>query len=321
MSPSTDVARFELKPTGPFDLANQNHYFGGWPEVDGAVVMRFPVEGWRVSAAVSLRQDGDRVSGEVTGAGDAAERAWEQALAAISLDFDGSGYAEVGRRDPVIGRLQEQYHHLRPALFHSPYEAAAGFTIGHRIQINQARRIRRQMAESHGAAIPVGGTTQHAFPSPQQLLTVKDFTGLSSVKIDRLHVIAQAALDGWLDRHALRAIPVDDALEKLQTLPGVGPFFSQGILTRGAGLTDSFTDDDLTIRAVKTVCRLPDSAGLPDVLERVETWRPYRMWCEVLLHVWYRSQPGVSEGLGGGGALRARRPAKDVQGPSVRFRH
>jgi DNA-3-methyladenine glycosylase II len=257
------VTSFEVSPTGPFDLANQNQYFGGWPEVDGAVVMCFPVEGWRVSAAVSLRQDGGKVTGEVTGAGANAAKAWAQAMAAVSLDFDGAGYSEVGRRDPVVGRLQEQYHHLRPSLFHSPYEAAAGFTIGHRIQINQARRIRRQMAETHGEAIRVGGSIQHAFPTPQKLLELTDFTGLSSVKVERLHVIAKAALEGWLDRDALRAQPVDKALEKLQTLPGVGPFFSQGILTRGAGLTDSFTDDDLTVRAVKSVCGLPEDAGLP----------------------------------------------------------
>jgi DNA-3-methyladenine glycosylase II len=309
MSPS-GVTRFEVRPTGPFDLANQNQYFGGWPQVAGAVVMCFPVEGWRVSAAVALRQDGGRVTGEVTGAGAHAPRAWAQAMAAISLDFDGAGYAEVGRRDPAVGRLQEQYHHLRPVLFHSPYEAAAGFTIGHRIQINQARRIRRQIAETHGEAILVGGSTQHAFPTPQKLLDLTDFTGLSSVKVERLHVIAQAALDGWLDRDALRALPVDEALEKLQTLPGVGPFFSQGILTRGAGLTDSLSDDDLTVRAVKTVCNLPESAGLPEVLERVETWRPYRMWCVVLLHVWYRSQPGASQGLRGGGRTAAEKAGR-----------
>lgn len=302
---SLGVARFEVSPTGPFDLANQNQYFGGWPEVDGAVVMCFPVEGWRTSAAVSLRQAGGTVTGDVSGAGADASRAWAQAMAAVSLDFDGAAYAEVGRRDPAVGRLQERYHHLRPVLFHSPYEAAAGFTIGHRIQINQARRIRRQMAETHGDAVQVDGTIQHAFPSPQKLLELTDFTGLSSVKVERLHVIAEAALEGWLDRAALRALPFDQALEKLQTLPGVGPFFSQGILTRGAGLTDSFTDDDLTVRAVKAACDLPESAGLPEVLDRVETWRPYRMWCEVLLHVWYRSQPGVSQGLRGGGRKAA----------------
>ncbi|MDQ6748209.1 MAG: DNA-3-methyladenine glycosylase 2 family protein [Candidatus Dormibacteraeota bacterium] len=301
----------EVEPRGPFDLENQNQYFGGWPVIDGAVTMAFPVEGWHTSAAVALRQAGSRVTGEIFGArGRDAEKAWHQALAAISLDFDGEGFADVGRRDPAVGELQQSYKHLRPSLFHSPYEAAAGFTIGHRIQISQARRIRHQLAETHGEGVDVGGTTVHAFPRPQQLLKLKDFTGLSSVKVDRLHAIARAALDGWLDRDALRALAPADALEQLQALPGVGPFFSQGILMRGAGLADAFTDDDLTVRAVKALCKLPDSAGLPEVLERAEAWRPYRMWCVVLLHVWYRGQPGVAEGLRGGGRAAAQKAGR-----------
>jgi DNA-3-methyladenine glycosylase II len=300
--------KFEVQPRGPFDLTNQNQYFGGWPVVDGAVTMTFPVEGWRTSAAVAMRQDGERVTGEVFGAtGRDAEKAWHQALAAISLDFDGAAFAEVGRRDPAIGALQQEYRFLRPALFHSPYEAAAGFTIGHRIQVNQARRVRQQMAVTHGDAIDVDGSTQHAFPRPQELLKLHDFTGLSAAKIDRLHAVARAALDGWLDREALRALDPEDALEHLQTLPGVGPFFSQGILMRGAGLTDGFTDDDLTVKAVKTICKLPESAGINEVIERAEAWRPYRMWCVVLLHVSYRSQTATDGGLRGGGTARGGR--------------
>lgn len=301
------MARFQVTPTGPFDLGNQNQYFNPWPEVDGAVAMAFPVEGWRSSAVVLLRQQDGAVIGEVEGVSGAdADKAWNQALASMSLDFDGQGYAEVGRHDPAIGTLMEKYRYLRPSLFHSPYEAAAGFTIGHRIQINQARKIRHQMGETRGDAIRVGDIVLHAFPRPQELLKMGDFTGLSSVKVERLHAIAQAALEGWLDRDTLRAMPVDEALRKLETLPGIGPFFSQGILMRGAGLTDAVTDDDLTVRAAKRLCELPDDAGLPDVLARMDQWRPYRMWCVVLLHVWYRSQPGVAEGLRGGGRTAAK---------------
>ncbi len=49
----------EYAPQGPFDLANQNQYFGGWPTLPddpGAIVIAFPVEGWQGSAAVVLRQ-------------------------------------------------------------------------------------------------------------------------------------------------------------------------------------------------------------------------------------------------------------------------
>src|ERR1700730_2054649 len=130
------VAHFELLPEGPFDLETAAGRFGGWPRLGDAVVMAFPVEGWRSSAAVVMRQRGDSVTGDVHGADEAdAERAWRQALATVSLDVDGQGFIDIGRRDPVVGRLQAEYKYLPPVLFHSPYEAACAFVIGHRISI------------------------------------------------------------------------------------------------------------------------------------------------------------------------------------------
>jgi DNA-3-methyladenine glycosylase II len=48
----------------------------------------------------------------------------------LSLDVDGSGFPEVGVRDPVVGELQVRYPGLRPVLFYSPYEASAWAIIG-----------------------------------------------------------------------------------------------------------------------------------------------------------------------------------------------
>ena len=305
------MTRFEVTPTGPFSLANQNSYFGGWPLVGGAVAMAFPVEGWHSSAAVLLRQEGTKVSGEVHGStGAEARRAWEQALAVLSLDFDGEAYVEVGRRDPAIGTLQEQYEFVRPVLFHSPYEAACGFTIGHRLSIAQARRIRREIADIHGQVFDFPDNTLHAFPQPARLLELDTLPGVAGAKIDRLHAFARAAMEGWLTREWLRSVPREEALVRLETLPGIGPFFSQGILYRGAGVTDEMPDDDLTVKAIRAACGLPDSASTAEVLARSEQWKPYRMWCCVQLHVWYRSQPGATEGLRGGGTARGRSRGK-----------
>jgi DNA-3-methyladenine glycosylase II len=288
----TPVQRFEVVSRGPFDLETAAAHFGGWPRLGVGIVMAFPVEGWNTSAAVVVRQSGDTITGDVHGTGEAnAERAWQQALATLSLDVDGSGFADVGRRDPVIGRLQAEYHYLRPVLFHSPYEAACAFVIGHRITILQTRRIRQRMAEDFGATIEVDGTAFHAFPDPQALLRVEAFPGVAPVKIERLHHVARAALAGDLDRARLRSLPEADALTQLRTLPGIGEFFAQGILMRGAGLVDAVTEDDLTPRAIQLLYRLADRPEPAAVRKRAEAWRPYRMWAAVLLNVWVRSQP------------------------------
>lgn len=286
------MRRFEIIPEGPFDLETEATHFGGWPRLGDGIVMAFPVEGWNSSAAVVMRQRGETVTGEVHAAGDTdAERAWQQALATASLDVDGAGFVDVGRRDPVIGRLQAEYHSLRPVLFHSPYEAACAFVIGHRITILQTRRIRQRMAEAAGATIDIDGAVFKAFPDPRALLRLESFPAVAPIKIERLHRVARAALEGVLDRERLRSLPELEALQQLRTLPGIGEFFAQGILMRGAGLVDAVTGDDLTPRAIQLLYRLADRPDHAAVLKRAESWRPYRMWTIVLLNVWVRSQP------------------------------
>lgn len=231
------------------------------------------------------------VAGEVHGAESQliAQKAWGQALAALSLDIDGSGWPDVGDGDEIIANLQHEYRLMRPSLFNSPYEAAAGFVIGHRISIAQARKLRQRIADNLGQAIVVDGTTFHAFPTPQKLIAADEMDLVNPTKAIRLKAIAQAALDGWLDRDHLRALPEDEALKLLSTLPGIGPFFAQGVLHRGAGTSDGMTVDDMTLAAMSiSYPQLGDKASVADAISVAEAWRPYRMWATVLLHVWMR---------------------------------
>jgi DNA-3-methyladenine glycosylase II len=288
---------FSMHPRGPFDLGHQRQFFGPWPAYPPdatAMAMAFPVEGWTDSAAVVLRQpDSATITGEVYGAGgDGAQRAWQQALAVLSLDVDGTEFPEVGVRDPVIGRLQRDHACLRPALFHSPYEAACNFVIGQRISIAQARAVRARMAAESGDTVSADGAQLSAFPPPQALLRLRAIRGMPDEKLQRLHGIAEAAIDGVLDRARLRSMPTEDALAELATLRGVGPFSSQGILFRGAGVVDEVTNDPVSKSAVQRLYSLDHLPDHAEVLRVAESWRPFRMWSMVLLHVWIRGEGG-----------------------------
>ncbi len=290
-----DVER--VAPAGPFSLANERRFFGDWlslPSDPDAVVMAFPVEGWGGSAAVVVRQAADgAVEGSVATTGSASrDTAWAQALATLSLDQDASAFPEVGVRDPVIGGLQERYGWLRPVCFHSPYEAAVNFVVGQRISMRQARAVRARMARELGDPVELAGETVHAFPRPERLVALEAFPGLPEEKLGRLRGIARAAADGFLDRDRLRGLPVPDALAELQRLRGVGPFASQGILHRGAGVVDDVTDDEVTREAVMLAYGLPERPTHGDVLQIADAWRPFRMWATVLLHVWLRREQG-----------------------------
>lgn len=160
------------------------------------------------------------------------------------------------------------------------------------------------MARELGEEIQVGQERLHAFPKPTVLVAMAAFPGLSAEKIERLHVVARAAMEGLLDRARLRAMPVVQALDALRALHGIGPFSAQGTLFRGAGLVDTVPDDDATKQAVQrayTLERQPDHAR---VLEIADNWRPYRMWTTVLLHLWLRREAGGPELRRRGGAGR-----------------
>ncbi len=297
---------FEMCPRGPFDLAQERQHFG-WTPLDAdpsQLAMCFPVEGWHTSAAVLLRQD---ANGDIAGAvhgcdGALAERAWEQALATLSLDVDGAGFPAVGERDPVIGRLQQELAFLRPTLFHSPYEAACNFVIGQRISEVQARALRLRIGADSGERVAADAVELSAFPRPQRLLELREVRGLNQEKLARLHGIARAALEGTLDRARLRAVPVADALATVSSLRGVGPFSAQGIVVRGAGVVDEVTDEPVSKEAVRRLYALDHVPDLDELRGVAEPWRPYRTWALVLLHVWVRGQ-------GGGHSARHGRPA------------
>lgn len=269
----------------------------------------FPVEGWVGSSAVTVSQASDGAV-QLVAHGDApAEQAVAQALAVLSLDIDATAWPDVGARDQVMAQLQRRYRFVRPVLFATPYEAAAHFVLGHRRSAAQSRRLRAALAESHGDPVNIDGQVFHAFPRPQVLAKVTAFPGVETPRLERLHAIAAAALEGSLDRQRLRDLEEADALTQLRQLPGIGDFFAQGILHRGAGTADGITRDEMSLLAIRTAYSLTDATPPAQVLEIGERWHPFRMWATVLLHIEMRAGRALPARPHSGGRSPRRPPA------------
>ena len=302
---------FRMHPLGEFQLAAARDFAGGFAPGMGAsldepdptaLLVVFPVEGWASSAAVELRQEPDgAIVGRVFGTDDVAG-ARTQALRCLSLDHDGSEWPEVGRRDPVIGAIQQRYGMLRPVCFLSAWEAATSFVIGHRISMRQGAVVKRWLSEAVGDAIELpDGRTVHAFPTPSALLGLDAVPGISAEKIRRLRGLAQATLDGALDTQTLRALPEAEALARLEELPGIGPWTASAVLMRGCGTPDTLPlSDGISRNAVAVAYGISEDVTDERWLSVAEAWHPYRMWATVLLHMaWRREQadaPGYRQG-------------------------
>lgn len=277
----------ELIPHGPFSLAAAARFLAGFtpaarPDAAGPGPLRlaFAVEGdWR-AAGVAVTQD-ERGDVHLDPSGDAdPAAALVQATRMLSLDVDGTGLAAVAERDPVVARLVATYPGLRPVCFGSPYEAAAWAVLSQRVRGTQAAAVRTRLTTRWGTTVPVDGEDVPAFPAPAALHAAAPELGLPEVKVERLRAVADAARDGLLDAAALRALRVDDALDRLRTIPGVGPFSAELILVRGAGHPDVFPTAEKRLHA-----EMRHTYGDVDLAVTAEAWRPFRSWVALLLRV------------------------------------
>lgn len=277
------MTSFRIAIQGPFSLASARDFLQSFPAAEGTAagdgdgdVLRlafrqdgdFRAVGVRLAQDGSVRTDGDPVVVE------------RQVRRMLALDVDATGFAEVGRRDPVVGRLQEERPGFRLVSFPSPYEAGIWGLLTQRISMAQATKLRRLLSEP----VEVDGHTLHVPLHPERLLDLEAVPGIPAPKLQRLQGLAEAALAGRLDAERLRALPEEEALAELEGLPGVGPWTARHVLTRGAALSDA-----LPLGEPRVVRAIGDAYGLgsdpdPEALRRLaEGWRPYRMWVCMLL--------------------------------------
>lgn len=296
-------SRFTLHPRGPYSLAASARFLEAFapaaheagPEGHLHLALPGPQD---EPAGVCLRQEehGGAVLGEIFGAVE-PDFVRAEAQRILSLDHDAAGFAAVGERDPVVGRLQERFAGLRPVLFYSPYEAAAWALIGHRIRIVQAAGVKARMAAELGDAVDIHGDVRHAFPPPRRLARLEAFPGLFGRKAEWLRALGEAADAGALDAAHLRSLPTDRALGELQGLPGIGPFSAELILLRGAGEADHLPAAEPRLRrAVALAYGHEDEPTQAAVAQRAERWRPYRTWVAVLLRAALEDETGEIAG-------------------------
>ncbi len=279
--------RFELTPGGPFDLDQSLGFLEDWPAATvpaGATRLRFAYHGpddWE-PVGVSVAQTGDRLEFEVTRPASVTLR--EDLARVLSVDVDATGLTGVADRDPVVAALLRRRPGLRPVCFWSTWEAACWAVLTQRTSMRVASATKRRIAERLGTTVEVDGDAHLAFPAPRTLLGQDQLPGVPSLKVERIHGLAHAALDGVLTAGSLRDQDTGDALASLCELPGVGPFSAGLILIRGAGAPDVFTlSEPRLLGRMRTVYRLPGDP--PDDAYRAiaDRWRPYRSWVAFLL--------------------------------------
>lgn len=250
---------------------------------DGVMRLAFCTDALDAQVGVEVRQSGDLL--ELTVHGDAdLDAVTRQVARVVSADHDGRAWERVAHADPVLTRVYDAAPGFRPSNFYSPYEAAVWAILSARRARPQGIALRRRLSEAHGAVFSLAGVAEAALPLPTQLLALDAFPGIPDDRIPRLHAIARAALDGLLDVQRLTALDPDEAMVELQTLPGIGPFYSALIVIRACGLTDVLsTQEEHSRDAIRDLYGLGHRPSDAEVAAIAEHWRPFRTWATVAL--------------------------------------
>lgn len=195
-----------------------------------------------------------------------------------------SGYAVLGRADPVLHELIREFGAPDPFAFPDEGRTTgnnfAGMVlhiVAQQISIKVALVIYDRLAEALGGAPTPDGVLARDLDQLRAL-------GMSNSKAAYLHSLATAVATGDLAIDDLDPVRDDDVIAALTRVRGIGPWSAEMFLIHQLQRPDVLPAGDLGIRiAVQRAYALTDVPLIEQVRQRGTQWSPYRTFASALL--------------------------------------
>lgn len=222
---------------------------------------------------VGVEPRGQRWRVEAWGAGPVQARAAVRAM--FCLEHRLEEFYRLVRREPVLRGTERRFRGLRLPRDANLYEALLHAIIGQQLSVRAANALKRRLFERTGAFVTADRVNVPCAPRPGQLVALGP-QGLRALGISwaKARAIIRLAVDATgLARleGRLAACSVEEAVETLVQLPGVGRWTAENALVRGLGRPDVFVAGDLGLRVAL------DEYG---VLPRAAPEADARAWCD-----------------------------------------
>ncbi|WP_030491878.1 DNA-3-methyladenine glycosylase 2 family protein [Micromonospora chokoriensis] len=219
----------------------------------------------------------------------------------LDLDADPAAIDATLAADPALAPTITAEPGIRVPRAVDGFEQAVRAIIGQQVSVTSARttlirllshpsdQVDHEVSEATGDPTPGQPHDQRGEPGPgglrgflsaEELLGVPDSGfGMPVGRREALRGLARAVSDGTVD--LAPGVDREDAVRRLLTLPGIGPWTANYLAMRAFGDPDVLLSSDLAVRRGAAALGLPDT---PTTLDGyAERWRPWRSYATIRL--------------------------------------
>lgn len=151
-----------------------------------------------------------------------------------------------------------------------PFEMSLRAVLGQQVSVRAATTLAGRLAERYGGSFPTPDELGAEDPDDLAAIGLPRKRAASLVALARATAGGELRLDGQL--------PVEEALARLESLPGIGPWTSHYVALRALHWPDAFPAGDLGVL----------KALGPGAARAAESWRPWRAYA--VMHLWTRPE-------------------------------
>ena len=158
------------------------------------------------------------------------------------------------------------------------FEALVQTIFGQQVSTHVAHKQRTTFAQTFGTPLVYENQKHHIFPAPERVANATPEKihklGISNAKARAIHGVAQAFALGQLEERRLAKLPVEDAIQRLIQLHGVGRWTAEWSLLRGLRKFSIVPAGDLAVRKALTWALAKDETmSETEVRQFGKTWR------------------------------------------------
>ncbi|MBT3350476.1 MAG: DNA-3-methyladenine glycosylase 2 family protein [Nitrospinaceae bacterium] len=220
----------------------------------------------------------------------------------FALDLDLEPFYAMARRDSVLAPIVNEFRGLRPVRYLTLLEGLVTAITTQQVNLTFGGRTRARMVKRWGEKLTLGGKVHYAFPHPERLARARLATlrgmQFSGRKAEYVICVAQAAAEGGLEGDDYRSLPLEEAVERLTRLRGVGRWTAEQALYRSLGRIEALAAGDLGVqKVVARYCFDLERVDETRAREATKHWAPWGALASAYLFAAWRA--GIPSGAKG----------------------